>query len=204
MLPGPQVPGRTKLASFRTFRPRRSRPPAPIPGRSGEIGFVLHNRSSSQRLRPARPRRELGSFRIFCPPGPRPGPSRAKLGLFRTIGLPDAPSSRCPILPRVWLCFAQLGLQAWVRLLEIGFVLPRLFTGPTHHNSFFAKYLPSPSAPGQLGLFRTFRPRRPRPPAPIPGRSGGIGFVSHNRPSSPRPRPTRPRRELGLFVRRAP
>ncbi len=71
-----------------------------------------------------------------------------------------------------WLCFAQsaprntdlpIGMVA-----RIGFVLPRLFTGPTHHNSFFAKYLPVPLPPGQLGLFRTFArpPSGLVPPAP--------------------------------------
>ncbi len=84
----------------------------------------------------------------------------------------------------VWLCFAQLGLWVSVRLLEIGFVFPGLFTGPTHHNSFFAKYLSFQSAPAELALFRTIDLSDPPPPrCPIPPR---FGFVLHNR-SSPRP-----------------
>jgi hypothetical protein len=41
--------GRAKLGSFRTIRARRPRPSAPISGRAGRIGFVLHNRSAHAR-----------------------------------------------------------------------------------------------------------------------------------------------------------
>ncbi len=43
---------------------------------------------------------------------------------------------------QAWLCFAQLRLRVSPALLEIGFVLPKLFTGPTHHNSLCGKYVP--------------------------------------------------------------
>ncbi len=158
---------------------------------------------------------ELGSFCTIAPrPTPlRPRPTRPRRDWLRfaqsaslTRHPPDVPS--CPSLA----LFCAIGPRVWVRLFEIGFVLPRLFTRPTHHNSFFSKYLPSPSAPGQLGLFRTFRPRRPRPPAPIPGRLGELGFVSHNRPRerpeaagargtpAPTPVPQTPPRPVGNWV----
>jgi hypothetical protein len=40
----------------------------------------------------------------------------------------------------------------------------------------------SRGGPAELGSFCTFRPRRPRPSAPIPGRSGQIGFVWRDGP----------------------
>jgi hypothetical protein len=45
--------------------------------------------------------------------------------------------------------------QSQIRNRRIGFVFPRLSTGPIHHNSFLAKDLLFPSVSGQLGLFRT-------------------------------------------------
>ncbi len=93
-----------ELGLFRTWAPLRNwlcfaqllpggasrpRPPAPIPGHPGKIGFVLHDQlagapgsGAGSRLSTRRSPSKLGSFCIFRPLAPCPG--RAELGLFRT------------------------------------------------------------------------------------------------------------------------
>ncbi len=112
---------------------------------------------------------EAAELASFCTMG------SAQLALFgQPAGAgPRRQASRRRTVPnpqsKNWLCFARLGLRVSVRPLEIGFVFPRLSAGPTHHNSFSAKYLPFPSTPGQLALFRTIRPRRPKAAGPGAG-----------------------------------
>ncbi len=104
----------------------------------------------------------------FCTIRPGRQPGCPKLGLFCTIG-PSPARSPLDIPPYPsWALFRAVGTPSSVRRPGIGFVSPRLFTGPTHHNSFYAKYLPFVSALGQLGLFRIIAPRPRGPGAPGP------------------------------------
>jgi hypothetical protein len=165
------VPRFGQLGSFCTFCPLR-------PGPTAEIGFVSQDcphAPSSLRPRPTRRRRELGLFRIFRPPGIWSCPSRARLGLFRTIGPrgPEAGNRRLGVP-------AQLCIQSAIRNPKSAIEELALFrmTAPMP----LVSQIPSPRLCRELGSFGTFLFRRPQPPAPIPGRSPEIGFVSHNEP----------------------
>ena len=132
----------------------------------------------------------------------------------RDIGfvLHDCPADASRAAPN-WVRFAQLALAPQApspaALPRIGFVFPRPCACPIHHNSLPGKDLPFISLLCKVGLFRTFSPfgapavLRARPNWVCLARWPGPQLRSGPRPSSPKPRPTRRRRDWLRFARQA-
>jgi hypothetical protein len=147
-----------------------------FPARLGEIGFVLHNRPALPRPRPTWHGWELASFCTFS--------------LLCRLGVParHVPGAN-------WLCFARLApARPSAAAGKLGsfciFCLSRPCLGRARLASFCRFRPPGPWPTDEIGfvlhLLRVGA-SRPRPPAPIPGRSGGIGFVLHNCPAPHNP-----------------